>query len=109
MNTFDFQLEIMEERKPVNSENQNDRLILISSIGTAAYFVFLLGSSHFKIDNQVLRFIHELFTIPLIILLIVLVVMSGMGLYREKKKFSSRSFYSFLILILTIILLIAST
>jgi cytochrome bd-type quinol oxidase subunit 2 len=98
----------MAEKNPVNSANQNDRLILASSVGTAVYFVIMIGIYHFKIDNQILGFIRELFTIPVVILLIVLFVMSGIGLSREKKKFSSRSFYSFLILILTIVLLIAS-
>jgi len=96
----------MEEKKPASNENQNDRLILISSIGTAAYFVFLIGTSHFKIDNQVIGFIRELFTLPVALLLIVLITMAGYGFSREKHKFSSRSFYSLLILILTVVLLI---
>lgn len=96
----------MEEKKPENSQNQNDRLVLVSSIGTALYFVFLIGNNHFKIDNQVIRFIRELFTLPVFLLLVVLILMAGYGISREKRKFSSRSFYSLMILVLTIVLLI---
>jgi ABC-type proline/glycine betaine transport system permease subunit len=99
----------MNESKPANSKNQNDRLILVSSIGTTIYFAGMISTYHLKIDNQVLRFVNELLTIPVVFLLIVLLVMSVIGLFRTRKKFTSLYFYSLLILISAIVMLVIFT
>ena len=88
-----------------NPGSHKNKIVLISSLFTATYFAVLIGSNYFKIDNQVLGFVRELFTIPAVILLLVLSVISGMTLVKEK-KFNSLPFYSCLILLLTIVLLI---
>jgi ABC-type proline/glycine betaine transport system permease subunit len=99
----------MKEGKPANSINQNDRIILFSSVGTAVYFAGMIAIIHFKIDNQIINFANELLTIPVVVLLIVLLVMSGIGLFRDKKKFTSLYLYSLLILVFTIVMLIVFT
>jgi cytochrome bd-type quinol oxidase subunit 2 len=92
-----------------NPGSHKNKIILISSLFTAIYFAVLISSSYFKFDNQVLNFVRELFTIPAVILLLVLSVISGTSLVKEKKKFNSLPFYSCLILLVTIILLILSS
>jgi len=92
-----------------NPGSHKNKIVLISSIFTAIYFAVLIGSYYFKFDNQVLNFVRELFTIPAVILLLVLSVISGMALVKENKKSNSLPFYSCLILLLTIVLLIVSS
>jgi cytochrome bd-type quinol oxidase subunit 2 len=99
----------MRTDNTTNQRSNRNKIVLISSLFTSIYFAVLIGSYYFKFDNQVLNFVRELFTIPAVILLLVLSVISGMALVKENKKFNSLPFYSCLILLLTIVLLIVSS
>jgi len=99
----------MAAGKPAPKARNNGKLVLILSLVIALYFGGIIATYHYKIDNQVLGFVRELFTIPALLLWVVLLVMSVMALSKENKKFSSLSFYSFLLLCVTMIVLILTT
>lgn len=99
----------MGTANPIKLESRKNKIVLISSLFTTIYFATLIGSYYLKFDNRILGFVRELFTIPAIILLLFLSVISGMALAKEKKKFTSLPFYSCLILLLTLVLLIVSS
>jgi hypothetical protein len=99
----------MATGKTAKKGGKNDKLVLILSLAIAGYFGAMITTYYYKIDNQVLGFVRELFTIPAILLWLVLVVMSVIALSKENKKFSSLSFYTFLLLCATMVLLILTT
>lgn len=89
------------------SKNQsgNEKLILTASTITLLYFAGILLIDLLKLDWVFLGVLRELLTIPFLIALIVLVVLSGISIYKAKNKLKSRSTYALLILIATIVLL----
>jgi ABC-type dipeptide/oligopeptide/nickel transport system permease subunit len=96
----------MATGKSVRKGSKNDKLVMILSLAIAFYFGIMIATYYYKIDNQVLGFVRELFTIPAILLWLVLMVMSVIAVSKESKKFTSLSFYSFLLLCATMVLLI---
>jgi ABC-type dipeptide/oligopeptide/nickel transport system permease subunit len=96
----------MATGKSVKKGGKNDKLVLILSLTIAFYFGIMIATYYYKIDNPVLGFVREILTIPAILLWLILIVMSIISLSKENKKFSSLSFYTFLLLCATMVLLI---
>ncbi len=99
----------MAAGKSVNKGRKNDKLVMILSLAIAVYFGVMISTYYYKIDNPVLGFVREFLTIPAILLWLVLTVLSVIALSKENKKFSSLSFYTFLLLCATMVLLILTT
>jgi drug/metabolite transporter (DMT)-like permease len=74
------------------------------------YFSLLIFISYKQIfPNNFFRALLELFTIPFLILLIVLLGISFKKLHSEKWSIKSKYFFSILILLATLALLIVAT
>ena len=99
----------MAKGKSVKKGGKNDKLVMILSLAIAVYFGLMISTYYYKIDNSVLGFVREFLTIPAILLWLVLTVLSVIALSKENKKFSSLSFYTFLLLCATMALLIFTT
>jgi hypothetical protein len=83
---------------------------LILSSASLTYFASLIYISYKKIvPNDVLEAVFEFSTIPFILLVIVLVVLSLKGWSAEKWEVKSKSFISLLILTLTVVLILLAT
>lgn len=99
----------MATRKSVKKGGKNDKLVMILSLAIALYFGVMISTYYYKIDNSVLGFAREILTIPALLLWLVLTVLSVIALSKENKKFSSLSFYTFLLLCITMVILILTT
>ncbi|MEI8114558.1 MAG: hypothetical protein WCI54_13060 [Bacteroidia bacterium] len=99
----------MATRKSVKKGGKNDKLVMILSLAIALYFGVMISTYYYKIDNSVLGFVREFLTIPALLLWLVLTVLSVIALSKENKKFSSLSFYTFLLLCITMVVLILTT
>ena len=82
---------------------------ILSSI-CLIYFLLLIFMSHGNIiPSNFFRAVFELVTIPLIVLILILLGISIKKLHSEKWAIKSRYFFSILILVATIVVLIGST
>ena len=87
------------------NQSGNEKLILTASAITFLYFTGILLIDLLKLDGVFLGVLRELLTIPFMIALIVLVVLSVISIYKANIKLQSRSTYALLILLATIVLL----
>jgi hypothetical protein len=85
-------------------------IVLIFSWLSLIYFTSLFYISYNRIIlGNIFEAIGELFSIPFTILIIVLFVISLKRWYSEKWSIKSASFFSIIVLIVTITLIIAAT
>jgi len=88
---------------------KNDKLIFILSGIIWIYFCIVIGSYYLNFSNVLLGIFNEMFTIPAVLLLIILLYFAGTSLLKANKKLTSLPFYSFLMLIFTSILIVLAT
>lgn len=86
-----------------------DKFIIIGSFICFIYFISLVLLSHYKVQITILGVFIELLTIPLILLLIFLTFISIYKIIKAKFNIKSSYYISFLLLLLTIIILIVDT
>ncbi|MCY4513827.1 MAG: hypothetical protein OXC69_01630 [Candidatus Tectomicrobia bacterium] len=83
----------------MHSGTRTDRVILVSSLLAAAYFAFIaLDSFLFKLEWILLGLILELLTIPLILAVAVLFILSMARLLATRQSINARNVGSVLIL-----------
>jgi hypothetical protein len=86
-----------------------DKLILLGSIFCLLYFTALTILSNYNLNIIVLGALIELFTIPLILLLLFLTVFSLHKNFKNRFKIKSSYIISTIISLITIIILVIST
>lgn len=84
-------------------------LTLYSSLILFFYFTFLLASYHIGYSNVVIDFFRELLTIPFMVILLLVFIMSIRGLKKEEFKIKSSYIYSLGLSIITIVVLVINT
>jgi len=88
---------------------KNDKLVFILSGIIWIHFCIVIGSHYLNISYVLLGVLIELFTLPAALLTIILLYFSGKSLLKTNKRFNSFPFYSFLMLIFTLILIVLAT
>lgn len=101
---FSFKPQNMAKNQSKN-QSGNEKLILSASAITFLYFAGILLIDLLKLDWVFLGVLREMLTIPFLIALVVLGVLSGISIYKAKNKLRSLSTYALLILLATILLL----
>lgn len=91
------------------AKSKNSTLILFGSILTFFYFLSIVILSKFSFDSIIIGVFRELLTIPLLLLLFVLLLLSIRGLIKNKFKVKSNYFVSFISTITTSLMLILVT
>ena len=86
-----------------------DKFILIGSFICFIYFLSLVMLSHYKVQITILGVFIELLTIPLILLLIFLTFISIKNSIQTQFNIKSSYYISFLLLLITIIILTLDT
>ena len=94
---------------PILKKTPADKIILISSVICFIYFVSLITLSHYEVQIEIVGVFVELLTIPFVILLLLLVFLSIKNSVKTKFSIKSSYFISFLLLVLTIIILTTAT
>lgn len=80
---------------------------LILSLIIFLYFAFLILIYDLKYDAVIIGVFREILTIPFMVLLVVLLVLSTIAFIKEKFIIRSYSFYSLIILLFTVGIMIA--
>jgi len=86
-----------------------NKILLYGSIITFLYSSFLIVISIIDLNNSIIRAFGELPTIPFILLLILITILSLATLIKEKFNIRSMAFKATILSISTIILLIVAT
>ena len=81
--------------------------LLILSIVVFLYFVLQILATELNYDAVVVGVIIELLTLPFLAILIVNLILSIQAFVKLKFKFNSYPFYSIVILVITVIILVA--
>lgn len=89
--------------------NRNNKLLPMASLFVLLYFIFLVVISNYNVNIILLGVIVELLTIPFLILLLILFIKSIRDLIKSKFKIKSNSFVSFVLTIITILMLVIVT
>ena len=87
----------------------SQKLTFIVSIICFCYFTIYLSIVLFAIDTRppvLVGVMHEFLTLPMFVFGLVFFVISARGVIREKFSIRSVNFYSFILLLLTIIYLL---
>lgn len=87
---------------------QNNRIFFLS-ITLAAYFIVLLAADKFHYSPVLLGVIVEILTIPALLLLPVIFILSVIGFVKSRYKLVSLPFVSILIQLATTILLVINS
>lgn len=82
---------------------RNVFFLLIISIFSLSYFIFLIWFSKKNIEIKTINFIGELLTIPILLVTIILFIFSCINVFKEQFKLK---YLYFLILIINFISLI---
>lgn len=85
------------------------RIIEYVSFFVFLYFLLLVIGSNYNLNNVLLGVLVELLTIPFLILLLVLFVVSVKSFTRDNFKFQSDYFVSFTVTLATILMLVIVT
>ncbi len=86
----------------------NDKLVLLGAIACLMYFTALVVLSRYEINIIIVGVFIELLTIPFILLLVFLTFTSIKNNIKNKFNIKSNYFFSLLLLVFTIIMLIIS-
>lgn len=81
---------------------RGDRVVFLFSLLAFAYFSLLIITSQLKWDPVFLGVVRELVTLPAIVGVLVLLVLSGMAFVKGNFKVRSFAFYSLLVVLLTL-------
>jgi hypothetical protein len=85
-----------------SSYAKGDKVVFLFSLLVFAYFSLLILSSQLKWDPVFLGVLRELVTLPAIVGVLVLLVLSAMAFVKGNFKVNSFAFYSLLLVVLTI-------
>ncbi len=88
-----------------NRSNKSEKIILWLSFIVLVYFTGIIAIDLAKLDWVIIGVVREILTIPFLLLLLGLAIVSTLSLFRKKQKIGSLPFYSILILLATIIML----
>lgn len=86
---------------------KGDKVVFVLSLLAFAYFSLLIVTSQLKWDPVFLGVVRELVTLPAILGVLVLLVLSGMAFVKGNFRVHSFAFYSLLVVVLTITAMIA--
>jgi hypothetical protein len=89
-----------------NKKVKKNKIIFYLSVIILFYFLALLLMHELKYDAFVIGVFRELLTLPFLTLLIVLLGLSIVSLFKEKFITNSYPFFSLIILLITVVLLI---
>jgi hypothetical protein len=81
---------------------KGDKVVFLFSLLAFAYFSLLIVTSQLKWDPVLLGVVRELVTLPAIMGVMILLVLSGMAFIKGNFKVNSFAFYSLLVVVLTI-------
>lgn len=85
---------------------KGDKLVFLFSLLAFAYFSLLIITSQLKWDPVFLGVVRELVTLPAIVGVLVLLTLSGMAFVKGNFKVRSFAFYSLIVVVLTIAVMI---
>jgi hypothetical protein len=85
------------------------KFVLYASCICFIYFTALLITNFIGYSNKVIDFFRELLTIPCLAILVIVFIMALLGLKKERYTLKSSYFFSLLISLTTIILLIINS
>jgi hypothetical protein len=81
---------------------KGDKVVFLFSLLAFVYFTLLIVTSQLNWDPVLLGVVREMITLPAVIGLLVLLVLSGMAFVKGNFKVNSFAFYSLLVVMLTI-------
>ena len=85
---------------------KKEKTIFFLSVAVAAWFLFLIIAYELHFGPVWLGVITEMFTIPALLLLLVLLIFATKQFFKSKFKIISFSFAAIIIILLTILLMI---
>lgn len=85
---------------------RGDKVVFLFSLVAFAYFTLLIITSQLKWEPVFFGLIRELVTLPAIVGLLALLVLSGMAFVKGNFRVRSFAFYSLVIVVLTMATLI---
>jgi hypothetical protein len=91
-------------KKPIS-----DKLILYGSIVSLVYFIIVIAFSYFEIYNVIIGVFTELLTIPFLLFVLFITFVSIKRIIKERTVVTSSPFISFILSLITIIILIIAT
>ena len=97
----------MDKILPGNKKQRNERTVFIFSIFVFLYFVFLILSYRLGFDSLVIiQVFRELLDIPAFALVIIFLVLSVISYVKGKFRSPSYPFYSIIILLASIAIML---
>jgi len=97
----------MKEIPSDTKKIRKDKALLILSLFVFLYFAFLILIYELKYDAVIIGVFREMLTIPFMVLLLILLVLSTITFIKEKFKIKSYAFYSLIILLFTLSIMVA--
>jgi cytochrome c oxidase subunit IV len=97
----------MKEIPSDTKKIRKDKALLILSLFVFLYFAFLILIYELKYDAVIIGVFREMLTIPFMVLLVILLVLSTITFIKEKFKIKSYTFYSLIILLFTLSIMVA--
>lgn len=82
-------------------QTRGDKVVFLFSLVAFAYFTLLIITSQLKWDPVFLGIVRELVTLPAIVGLLVLLVLSAMAFVKGNFRIRSFAFYSLVVVVLT--------
>lgn len=86
---------------------KGDKVVFLFSLLAFAYFSFLIIASRLKWDPVFLGVICELVTLPAMVGVLALLVLSAMAFVKGNFRINSFAFYALLVVVLTITAMVA--
>lgn len=87
-------------------QTKGDKLVFLFSLGAFAYFTLLIITAQLKWNPGFLGVVRELVTLPAVVGVLVLLALSAMAFVKRNFKVRSFAFYSLLVVVLTIAVMI---
>jgi len=87
-------------------QNGTDKIVFVFAIALSLYFSSLILLYELKIDSTIIGVFGELLTIPAVVFLLVLLIISAVSFVRGKFNMKSFPFYSLVIILTTIAVMI---
>lgn len=87
-------------------QTKGDKLVFLFSLLAFAYFSLLIITSQLRWDPVFLGVVRELVTLPAIVGVLVLLTLSCMAFVKGNFKVRSFAFYSLIVVVLTIAVMI---
>jgi hypothetical protein len=88
-------------------QSRGDKVLFLFSLLAFVYFVVLIVTSRLKWDPVFLGVVRELVTLPAVLGVLVLLVLSGMAFIKGNFKMGSFAFYALVVVVLTLTAMVA--